>query len=90
MSILMNPYLGFSGEARDALAFYAGIFGGEPTMMTFAQGGMPHKPGQEDLIMHGQLDTPDGMTLMVSDGSRTPGQSQDGYSISLSGDDDAN
>ncbi len=89
MSVLLNHYLGFSGTARDALDFYAAIFGGETTVMTFAEGGMPHEPGQENFIMHAQLTTPDGFTLMLSDGSRTPGEFQDGYSISLSGDDDA-
>jgi PhnB protein len=88
MAMLLNPYLGFSGQARDALAFYTSVFGGEATIMTFAEGGMPHEPGQENLIMHAQLTTPDGFTLMLSDGSRTPGAFQDGYSISVSGNED--
>lgn len=88
MAMILNPYLGFSGEARDALAFYTSVFGGSSTIMTFDEGGMPHEAGQENNIMHAQLTTEAGFTLMLSDGSRTPGQFQDGYSISVSGDED--
>lgn len=88
MALLLNPYLGFSGEARGALAFYKSVLGGDATVMTFAEGGMPHEPGQENHIMHAQLTTADGLVIMLSDGSRTPGKFQDGYSISLSGDED--
>jgi len=87
MAMILNPYIGFSGEARDALAFYKDVFGGEATLSTFGEGGMPHEPGQENLVMHAQLTTPDGFTLMMSDGQPASGAVKDGFSISLSGDD---
>lgn len=88
MNVRLNPYIGFRDEAREALAFYHSVFGGELSMMTFAEGGMPHDPAEENRIMHGQIDAPNGMTLMVSD---TPSgmdmQAGSNISISLSGDD---
>ncbi|SFV32782.1 PhnB protein [Devosia crocina] len=88
MNVRLNPYIGFRDEAREALAFYHSVFGGELSMMTFAEGGMPHDPAEENRIMHGQIDAPNGMTLMISD---TPSgmdmQAGSNISISLSGDD---
>lgn len=85
----MNPYLQFQDQARDAMAFYAGVFGGEPTMQTFSEMGMSGADVNDDRIMHAQLVTPDGMVLMASDVPDgvpfTPGSA---ISISLSGDDE--
>ncbi|QCB92366.1 VOC family protein [Cellulomonas shaoxiangyii] len=67
MTVTLNPYLGFRGEARAALAFYASVLGGAPVITTFAEGGMPHDPEHADDVMHGQLDVPGGLTLMASD-----------------------
>jgi PhnB protein len=39
-AVQMNPYLQFQDKARDAMAFYQGVFGGELTTMTYAEGGM--------------------------------------------------
>ena len=61
----MNPYLGFNGEASEALAYYKGVFGGELRITTFSEfGGGP--PGADDLVMHGQLDAAN-FTLMADD-----------------------
>lgn len=86
MSVILNPYLEFSGQAREALEFYKAALGGEAQVTSFADGGIPREPGQENQIMHAQLETPDGITLMLSDGWRTPGDFQGGYSIAVSGD----
>lgn len=81
----LNPYLTFDGNAREAMEFYAAVLGGELTVSTFAEYGDPGNEG----VMHAQLQTPAGFTLMASD--LPPGMS-DGYvagtniSISLSGD----
>jgi len=59
-------------------------------MSTYADGGMPHQPEEAQKIMHGQLDAPNGMTLMVSDGpAGMPIPSESNISVSLSGDDEA-
>jgi PhnB protein len=86
VSSRLNPYISFSDNARQALEFYRGVFGGEVALNTFGESGM--EGPDADKIMHGQLETPAGYTLMVSDTpagmSRTEGSS---ISVSLSGDD---
>jgi PhnB protein len=83
----LNPYLSFSDNARQAMEFYRDVFGGELAMNTFGEMGGA-APGDENKIMHAQLDTPAGYTLMASD--TPPGMELSGgsdISISLSGDD---
>ena len=87
MSSRLNPYIGFDGTAREAMEFYRSVLGGTLTMSTFGEYGMPEGPGS-DGIMHAQLETDAGYTLMASDTppgmEYTPGSS---ITISLSGDD---
>jgi PhnB protein len=86
MASHLNPYLSFRGEARQAMEFYRSVFGGELTMMTFGEGGMPADPAEKDLIMHAQLVSPSGYWLMGSD---TPASMEhkpgSAISVSLSG-----
>ena len=87
MGVTLNPYLHFDGEAADAIAFYADVLGGTTQVMTFAQMGM--EGPDADKVMHGQLETDSGITLMVSD--MPPGESRqrgNDITISLSGDDE--
>jgi len=63
----LSPYVSLpGGAARAALEFYRSVLGGEVRISTFGEFG-----GAEgvdpDAVMHGQLDTPSGVTLMVSD-----------------------
>ncbi|MEU4693043.1 VOC family protein [Actinoplanes sp. NPDC023714] len=86
MTSRLNPYLSFNGNAREAVQFYRDIFGGELTVSTFGEFGMPD-PGFQDKIMHAQLETPQGYTLMASD--TPPGMEWnpgDTITVSLSGD----
>ncbi|MFJ5709195.1 VOC family protein [Streptomyces sp. NPDC093105] len=88
MASRLNPYISFTGTAKQALDFYQEVFGGSPEINTFAQFDQA-PPGYEDKIMHGMLETPAGFTLMVSD--NPPGMDHtvgNNISISLSGDDD--
>ncbi len=88
-SVQMNPYLMFQDQARDAMAFYREIFGGELTMQTFAEGGMSAHASNDDRIMHAQLVTEHGLVLMASDvPDAVPYESGSAISISLSGDDE--
>jgi hypothetical protein len=68
--------------------FYKSVFGGELTVGTFGEFGSSSGPADENLVMHAQLETPSGYTIMASD---TPeGMThREGSSItvSLSGDD---
>jgi PhnB protein len=83
----LNPYIAFTGDAKQAMEFYQSVFGGELTMSTFGEFGTPD-PAIADQIMHAMLETGAGYTLMASDTppgmTRTPG---DNITISLSGDD---
>ena len=87
MASRLNPYISFKDNARDALEFYKDVFGGDLTVNTFGEFGAQGTP-DADKIMHGQLETPSGFTLMGSDTpegrEHNPG---DNISVSLSGDD---
>ena len=89
MTSRLNPYIGFDGDARQAMEFYNGVFGGTLTVNTFGEFGADDSP-DADKVMHAQLETDDGFVLMASDtppGTElTPG---DNVSVSLSGDDAA-
>ena len=87
MTSRLNPYLSFPDTARQALEFYRGVFGGDLVLSTFGESGVADGPAA-DKIMHGQLETPAGYTLMASD--TPPGMEYSegsALSISLSGDD---
>jgi len=90
MPIRLNPYLSFQDSARDAMTFYQSVFGGEITVSTFADFGAGVEDDDGNKVMHSQLETPDGLTLMASD---TPKhmeyRPQSGVSVSLSGEDEA-
>jgi PhnB protein len=86
MTSRLNPYITFAGNARQAMEFYKSALGGELAMNTFAEFGNDGPDG--DKIMHANLETPDGFTLMASD--TPPGMEEpsgNNLAISLSGDD---
>ena len=87
MASKLNPYVTFDGKAREALEFYRDVFGGELNVNTFGDFGN-EAGGESDKIMHSQLETDAGFTLMAAD--NPPGQDYtpgNNYAISLSGDD---
>ena len=87
MTSRLNPYLNFNGNARQALEFYQSVFGGDLNLNTFADFGAPGTP-DADRIMHGQLETEAGYTIMGADvTSDMPYQAPAGMAVSLSGDD---
>ncbi len=89
MTSRLNPYLSFANDARKAMEFYRGVFGGELTVSTFGEAGMGSGP-DADKVMHAQLETPTGYTLMASDSPEgMPHSSGSQISVSLSGDDEA-
>jgi PhnB protein len=90
MSTTLNPYLGFRDTARQAMEFYQSVFGGELTLSTFAEFQASEDPSEQGKIMHGMLVTDSGLTLMASDTPNSMGYTPgDNYSVSLSGDDEA-
>jgi PhnB protein len=86
----LNPYISFRDNAREALEFYHGVFGGDLNMSTFAEFQMSEDPADAEKIMHGQLEAPNGMTLMAAD---TPSSMKtvdaSNITISLSGADES-
>src|ERR1700745_3821903 len=87
MASRLYPYFNFNGTARHALEFFQGVFGGELNVMTF--GDMGAAEGADAVkIMHGQLDSDAGYTIMAADvPSHMEFQAPAGFSVSLSGDD---
>jgi PhnB protein len=86
MGSRLNPYLSFNGTARQAMEFYAGVFGGKLAVDTFAEFGAENAP-EADLIMHGVLETDAGYTIMAGDvPNDSVYQPMAGVSVSLSGD----
>ena len=81
----LNPYIGFTDNAREAMTFYQSVFGGDLVLNTFGDFGAPG--ADADKIMHASLETPSGFTLMAADTpegmEHRPGNN---VSISLSGD----
>jgi len=89
MASKLNPYLNFRGSAREAMEFYASVFGGELTLNTFAEaGGMGVDESEMEGIMHSQLEAGPDLTLMGADVPKSMDISPNG-SLSLSGDDEA-
>lgn len=89
MASRLNPYLSFTDNARQAMEFYQGVFGGTLSVNTFAEFGAQGSP-DADKLMHAMLETDSGFTLMAAD-TPTGMEHQPGTNItvSLSGDDDA-
>ena len=88
MASRLNPYISFRDNTRQAMEFYRDVFGGELTLNTFGESGGAQGTPEADGIMHAQLETPAGFTLMASDTpAEMPYNPGDNISISLSGDD---
>ena len=86
MASRLNPYISFPGNAREAMEFYAGVFGGDLHVNTFGEYGMEGDGSEK--IMHGMLETPNGFTIMGAD--NPPGMeltTGNNMAVSLSGDD---
>jgi PhnB protein len=90
MPTLLNPYLSFRDQAREAMDFYQSVFGGELTRSTFGEFEMTEDPAEKDKVMHSMLVTDGGLALMAAD---TPNSMEQptggGFSVSLSGEDEA-
>jgi PhnB protein len=87
MSSRLNPYLTFNGNARQAMEFYASVFGGNLALNTFGEYGATDS-SDADRIMHARLETDAGYTIMAGDiTSEMQYVPMAGSSVSLSGDD---
>ncbi len=90
MPTQLNPYLSFRDNARQAMEFYQSVFGGKLTMSTFKEYHASQDPSEDNKIMHAELHSDNGIIFFASD---TPNQNEfrpgGGYSMSLSGDNEA-
>jgi PhnB protein len=87
MASRLNPYISFKDNAREAMEFYKEVFGGELAVSTFGEFGQADTPFADN-VMHANLTTPSGYTLMAADTPpETPYNPGDNIAISLSGDD---
>lgn len=86
----IHPYLIFNGSAKEAMAFYQSVLGGELEISHFRE--MPDfekegNPEDADRVMHAQLRCDDGV-LMASDSCPShPAGVMDGFSVALVLDD---
>jgi PhnB protein len=78
-----TPYIHFQGTAREALSFYADVFGGATQLHTFAE--FSRTDGPADAVAHGYLvDTP--IALFASDvAGEQPAFRAQGLMLSLLG-----
>ncbi|SDH18958.1 VOC family protein [Agrococcus jejuensis] len=87
MATTLNPYLAFPGTAAEAMAFYHHVLGGTLDSSTFGDSGMG-SPDEAHKIMHAQLETEAGHTLMGSDIPDGMPLERGTPQVSLSGDDE--
>jgi len=71
MSITTTTHLNFRGDARAALDFYQSVFGGEVTIATYGDFGMPKEIPGADSVVFGQVESAGGFRVMAYD---IPGQ----------------
>jgi PhnB protein len=89
MTTHLYPYLNFSGNAREAMEYYKGIFGGKLTMNTFAESGVPTEPSKANQLMHSELKNEGGITFMASDAMEEGLTNHPkAYSMSVHGEDE--
>jgi PhnB protein len=66
MTIQVTPHLNFRGTAREALEFYRAAFGGELTVISYADLGNAD-PATADHVVWGQVATAEGFRVMAYD-----------------------
>ncbi|HSW66476.1 MAG TPA: VOC family protein [Bacillota bacterium] len=87
MKTLLNPYIAFKDNARQAMEFYHSVFGGKLDINTFGDSHASPDPSYDDKIMHARLEADNGIVFMAAD--TPPGMEYKGIcgmSVSLSGD----
>ncbi|MGY2004883.1 VOC family protein [Blastococcus sp. SYSU DS1024] len=70
MSITTTTHLNFRGQAREALDFYASVFGGDVMAFTFAQGGDEQDAADGavgEQLKWGGVQAPNGFSVMTFD-----------------------
>ena len=90
MALSTVTHLNFCGEARAALAFYRSVFGGDVTLVTYANANSVENPAEADQVMWGQVVADNGFRVMAYDvpASRPFARGEGSFFVSLRGDDE--
>ncbi|MFS8048706.1 hypothetical protein [Rhizobium sp. BR 314] len=67
MAINTVTHINFRGNAREALSFYQGVFGGKIDIISHAQAYGTINPDEVDLVGWGQVVSEDGFAVMAHD-----------------------
>lgn len=67
MSINVSPHLNFNGHARKALTFYHSVFGGQLSIVTYADAHSAEAARSPDDVMWGQVQAASGFRVMAYD-----------------------
>ncbi|MFI7529946.1 VOC family protein [Nocardia salmonicida] len=67
MTVSAVAHLNFHGQARAALEFYQSVFGGQLTLVTYADFGMPTELPDATKVVFGQLVADNGFRVMAYD-----------------------
>jgi PhnB protein len=88
MSVTTTPHVNFRGQAREALAYYQSVAGGELSIATYADIDAVEDPQQADHIAFGRVDAPNGFSIMAYDvqPSKAYDPGENPFYITLHGD----
>ncbi|KIG15090.1 putative DNA binding 3-demethylubiquinone-9 3-methyltransferase protein [Enhygromyxa salina] len=91
MSVQSTTHLNFRGDARDALTFYQSVFGGELTLVTYADAHAAREPSEANQVMWGQVAAENGFSVMAYDvpSSLPFSQGENAFFVSVRGDSEA-
>ncbi len=67
MTVTTTPHLNFRGDARQALAFYQGVFGGDLAVVTYRDAHAVQDPAEAEHVIWGQVTSPEGFRVMAYD-----------------------
>ncbi|MCW6513200.1 VOC family protein [Lichenifustis flavocetrariae] len=65
LNVVTHP--NFRAQAREALGFYRSVFGGQSTIMSYADAHSVTDPSEADQVMWGQVVADDGLRIMAFD-----------------------
>lgn len=91
MSVTTTTHLNFRGDAREALEFYQSVFGGDLTVISYADMGNGDDPATADHVVWGQVAAPNGFRIMAYDvyPFLEWDRGKDPFFVSVRGDDEA-
>ena len=89
MAVTTTAHTNFRGQAREALAFYHSVFGGDLSLATYADIHSAESPGQADHIAFGRVRAPSGFDIMAYDVQPSKGYNpgENAFYITLQGND---